>query len=77
MFMRSLSASALLLTLVLGSVGCVHVKPYEREYMTRPGMDQHDETMEAHFDAHVQGAREGAVGGGGVASDTGGGCGCN
>ena len=77
MFMRSLSASALLLTLVLGSVGCVHVKPYEREYMTRPGMDPHDEQMEAYFNAHVQGAREGAIGGGGTISDTGGGCGCN
>lgn len=54
--------------------GCATVKPYEREYLTRPSMDFQREATEAKFYSHVLDAREGATGGLGNA---GGGCGCN
>ncbi len=60
--------------LLLCAAGCVHVAPYEREALTRPGMDSERETNETHFRAHVHDSREGATGGHG---STGGGCGCN
>jgi hypothetical protein len=50
------------------------VKPYEREYLSRPSMDRERELTEAKFYTHVLDAREGATGGVGAA---GGGCGCN
>ncbi|MEY4581344.1 MAG: hypothetical protein RL701_6047 [Pseudomonadota bacterium] len=56
---------------------CVTVHPYERESLTRPGMDTHGESMVAEFEAHVQSAREGAIGGRSTVESTGGGCGCN
>ena len=59
---------------VLSSAGCSHVKPYEREYLTRPGMDHTREEMAEEFEAHAHEAREGAVG---SSSSPGGGCGCN
>jgi len=62
------------LALTLGALGCSHVKPYEREYMTRPGMESANEEFALEFEAHAQNAREGAPGRGSVA---GGGCGCN
>ena len=72
MFHPSLAFCALLVS--LGAVGCSHVRPYEREYMTRPGMESQSEELGQEFEAHVQNAREGAPGRGSVA---GGGCGCN
>ena len=67
-----------LLALQLAFFGaCVTVQPYQREYLTRPGMDTHDEAMAGAFEPHAQSAREGAVGGHGTAESTGGGCGCN
>jgi Domain of unknown function (DUF4266) len=76
--MPRLFASALLVsTLFLAANGCCTVKPYEREYLTRPGMDNHDEQFAGEFEAHVQSAREGAIGGHGLVDSTGGGCGCN
>lgn len=54
--------------------GCVHVAPYEREDLSRPGMDIERESSETSFEAHVYDSREGATGG---AGSTGGGCGCN
>jgi hypothetical protein len=64
--------------LSLAALGaCSHVAPYQREYLTRPGMDQSHELMAAEFEAHVQSAREGAVGGHITVESTGGGCGCN
>ena len=56
---------------------CTHVQPYQREYLTRPGMDVKNELLVSEFEAHVQSAREGAIGGHGTAESTGGGCGCN
>lgn len=66
---------AVLLLSALGA--CSHVAPYQREYLTRPGMDQSNELMAAEFEAHVQSAREGAIGGHITVESTGGGCGCN
>ncbi len=56
------------------AAGCATVKPYEREYLSRPSMDLERESTEAKFYSHVLDAREGATGGVGTA---GGGCGCN
>ena len=56
------------------AAGCATVKPYEREYLSRPSMDLQREATEAKFYSHVLDAREGATGGVGTA---GGGCGCN
>lgn len=56
---------------------CATVKPYEREYLTRPGMEMSDEQQAAEFEAHLQSSREGAVGGHITVESTGGGCGCN
>jgi hypothetical protein len=55
-------------------VGCAHVKPHERELLSRPSMDPATETGEAAFQAHLHEAREGASYRGGTG---GGGCGCN
>jgi len=64
--------------LVLGALtllgGCVRVKPWQREYLSRRGLDFASERSEAHFKAHMFESREGARGGIGEA---GGGCGCN
>lgn len=54
--------------------GCAHVKPYQREYLSKPSMNPADENMEAAFQAHLRESREGASAG---SSAAGGGCGCN
>lgn len=64
-------------SLALSAGACVTTKPYEREYLTRPGMDNHGDSQAAEFEAHAQSAREGAIGGHGTVEATGGGCGCN
>lgn len=74
MFHRSMVLYALLACVSASVVGCSHVKPYEREYMTRPGMETESEEFGQEFEAHVQNSREGAPGRGSV---VGGGCGCN
>jgi len=60
--------------MMLALTGCVTVAPYQREDLTRPGMDVESEDGERHFRSHVHDSREGATGG---AGSTGGGCGCN
>lgn len=73
---RSQLALLAVCAFVLGA--CATVKPYEREYLTRPGMEMRGEAQAGEFEAHLQSSREGAVGGHGtVESSTGGGCGCN
>jgi hypothetical protein len=74
---RIIAGCALVLGAALSVTGCTHVKPYQREYLTRPGMDLRAESHAAEFEAHVQSAREGAIGGRGTVESTGGGCGCN
>lgn len=66
--MRLLLCTALLL------VGCGHVKPHERELLSRPSMDMATESGEAAFQAHLHESREGATYN---SSAGGGGCGCN
>lgn len=69
---------ALIGKLVTGTLllltGCVHVKPYQREYLSKPSMSPTDETLETSFQAHLRESREGASAG---SSAAGGGCGCN
>lgn len=60
----------------LALTGCATVAPYDREHLSRPSMDFARESGEASFRAHEQEAREGAMGGAGLAG-SGGGCGCN
>jgi len=69
--------TAIMACSALGASACATVHPYEREYLTRPGMDPQNELQIAGFESHVQSAREGAIGGRGTAPSTGGGCGCN
>jgi Domain of unknown function (DUF4266) len=64
----------LLLIALTGAVGCVRVKPYERELLAKPTMTFQPDPYEDILDLHMIEAREGAVGGYGSA---GGGCGCN
>jgi hypothetical protein len=72
---RAAISLKLVLLLALGvAAGCATVKPYEREYLSRPSMDRSLEMTEARFYTHVLDAREGTTGGVGAA---GGGCGCN
>jgi len=73
---RRLAGSALALMLAFFGA-CGTVQPYEREYLTRPGMDMHGDALVSEFEAHVQSSREGAIGGHGTTESTGGGCGCN
>jgi len=54
--------------------GCTHVKPYEREYLARPGMETSREAHQEAFVTHVRDSREGATTSG---ESNGGGCGCN
>ena len=44
--------------LLLVAAGCATVKPYEREYLSRPSMDRERELTEAKFYTHVLDARE-------------------
>jgi hypothetical protein len=73
----SIRRLALALSLALSAAACATVHPYQREYLTRPGMDATGESQAGEFEAHVQSAREGAIGGHGTMESTGGGCGCN
>ena len=71
--MRRLLLGVALLAVAFSS-GCVRVKPYQREMLSKRIMlflpDPHEDVL----DQHMLEAREGAVGGYGSA---GGGCGCN
>jgi Domain of unknown function (DUF4266) len=64
----------LLLGFCLGGVACAHVKPHEREYLSKPSMNPATEAAEVAFQAHLRESREGATAG---SSAAGGGCGCN
>ena len=68
MLMRALVVLALLASLG----GCAHVKPHEREALSRPSMDPSTEVGETGFQAHLRESREGATASSGAA---GGGCG--
>ena len=69
---RSHALAALIALPCLAS--CAHVKPHEREALSRPSMDPTTEVGETGFQAHLRESREGATASSGAA---GGGCGCN
>ncbi len=63
---------------VLASVGflggCTHVKPWERETLSRPAMQLDPDPLISACDDHIYFSREASKGG---RSYGGGGCGCN
>jgi len=64
-----------LLCLCLGLLSaCAHVRPDQREALSKPSMDAKSEAGEGAFQAHVRESREGSTASAGAA---GGGCGCN
>jgi len=61
--------------LLLGAVvGCVTVRPEDKEFLAQPSMTFGADGRTKAHDEHVFSNREGSYGAGGV---TGGGCGCN
>ena len=71
---RRLLASLVIGALVMGSVGCARVAPYERETLARKDMQLQGNAESKAGEEHATAYREGSSGGS-VAS--GGGCGCN
>lgn len=55
-------------------VGCVPVRPWQRERLARRCMEPDDPAASASFDGHVRAVRSGDTPAGGAG---GGGCGCN
>ena len=73
--LRVISLRIILLGLLgLLGAGCSHVKPWQREELSRRSMIADQEPGETRFDEHARTSREGAGGGSG---QSGGGCGCN
>ena len=71
--LRSALLRVLSLVATLGApVGCVHVRPYQRERLAHPTMTTADWSGPA--EAHARAVREGAIGGGSAGEA---GCGCN
>ena len=71
---RRIASSVLALALAAGATGCVRVKPYERQHLSRKAMESDRGEGEKRFEQHARGSREGSDGGTG---EVGGGCGCN
>ena len=69
-----LAAAAVLAGCALPALPEPWVKPYEREKLADPVMQQQRDILAARQNAHVREVREGARGAMGV---QGGGCGCN
>lgn len=65
---------ALALALLLASAACARVKPYERELLAHPAMQQPLHEGFARGDQHMFRVREASAG---AAGEAGGGCGCN
>jgi hypothetical protein len=72
--MRRWIPMVLLLVLVVCSVGCARVKPWERDILANDVMTFDAEAVENALDHGYYNAREGAAGG---FESGGGGCGCN
>lgn len=60
--------------LITGAVGCVTVRPEDREYLADPSMTFDQQGQVQAQEQHVFDNREGSLGAAGV---SGGGCGCN
>ena len=67
-------ARLVLLTVALGLVGCVTVRPEDKEYLANPAMTFGSEGDIGAQEHHVLDNREGSNGGGSMSA---GGCGCN
>ncbi len=72
--MKQLVIVLIFLALVASSVGCVRVKPWERDILAKDVMTFDAEAEENALDHGYYNAREGAAGG---FESGGGGCGCN
>ena len=72
--MRRLCIGLLILTIGFASAGCVRVKPWERDLLTRRDMGWEPDALEAKRESHIYFSKEASMPGG---SGGGGGCGCN
>jgi hypothetical protein len=70
---RLAMAGGLAAGLILFLGGCAFVPQKDREYLSDPIMQRHDDALESGLESHDMPRREGAVGG---SSGSGGGCGC-
>lgn len=64
----------LMIAITLSLIGCVEVKPWQKEFLAKPNMAFDPDPLEAKSKQHVFTSREGSFGGYGIG---GGGCGCN
>jgi hypothetical protein len=64
----------LLAVAAIGLAGCVTVTPAQRQHLSKPEMNPATDANEDQFQAHIDNARRGSMGGRGGAA--GGGCGC-
>ena len=71
---RTVLSIALIMSVILTTLSCTTVKPYQRAYLNDAGMQAGKQDIEK-FDENMQTYREGASGGGSGKSS--GGCGCN
>ena len=74
---RSFSSAirnALFAAAAIGLVGCVTVRPEDKEFLANPAMTFGSSGESGAQEEHVLGNREGSTGG---QSISGGGCGCN
>jgi hypothetical protein len=69
----SILAAALVAGSLLALSGCAFVHQRDREFLSDPVMQRHDDGLEATLEGHDMPRREGSVGG---SSGSGGGCGC-
>ena len=69
-----LTALSIAAVCAFASSGCVKVKPWEREILSRPDMAWEPDPLEAAFRTHVHFSKEASLPAGGAG---GGGCGCN
>lgn len=72
--MRAPAQLSLLVALGLFGAGCVTIRPFEREVLSREDMTFEGNEAVSTAEAHATDTREGSSGGFGA---TGGGCGCN
>jgi hypothetical protein len=74
MSMRSLLLSFLLVVILVATTGCVRVKPWERDLLSRRDMAWEPDGLEAKRESHIYFSKEASMPGG---AGGGGGCGCN
>ncbi len=73
-YFRLVVRLVVVITLTLGSAGCVRVQAHQRGNLAKRSMTNDRDAGESRFGQHATGSREGADGGTG---QPGGGCGCN